>query len=178
MFVKNFIGEYDRYRQLGEKAMTQVSDEGLNRVVAPDGNSIAMIVRHVHGNLVSRFTDFLTSDGEKPSRDRDAEFADGSVERATTDAAWKHAFEVVFTELDRVHEPDLARTITIRGVELTVHEALCRSVAHTAYHVGQIVLLARVTADSEWNSLSIPKGQSTQYNMNPTREKAPTEARS
>jgi uncharacterized damage-inducible protein DinB len=177
MFVKDFMGEYDRYRQLGEKAMAQVSDEGLNRVVAPDGNSIAMIVRHVHGNLVSRFTDFLTADGEKPSRDRDNEFAEGTFERSAIDAAWKHAFEIVVTELDRVHETDLTRTITIRGVELTVHEALCRSIAHTAYHVGQIVFLARIVATNEWESLSIPKGQSKQYNMNPTREKAPTQAR-
>ena len=102
---------------------------------------------------------------------------EGTFERAATDAAWKHAFEVIFAELDRVHEPDLTRTITIRGVELTVHEALCRSVAHTAYHVGQIVLLARVVADKEWESLSIPRGQSKQYNLNPTREKAPTTAR-
>jgi len=176
MFVKDFIGEYDRYRQLGEKAMAQVSHDGLNRVVAPDGNSIAMIVRHVHGNLVSRFTDFLTSDGEKPSRDRDGEFADGEFTREAIDASWRHAFEVVFSELDRVREPDLTRTITIRGIELTVHEALCRSIAHTAYHVGQIVLLARVVATDEWQSLSIPKGQSKQYNMNPTREKAPNAA--
>ncbi|HEY4130340.1 MAG TPA: DUF1572 family protein [Gemmatimonadaceae bacterium] len=174
--MNDFVGEYDRYRQLGEKAMAQVSDEGLNRIVAPDGNSIAMIVRHIHGNLVSRFTDFLTSDGEKPSRDRDSEFAEGAFPRATTDSAWKHAFEVVSTELDRVHETDLTRTITIRGVELTVHEALCRSVAHTAYHVGQIVLLARVVATDEWQTLSIPRGQSNQYNANPTREKSPTQA--
>jgi uncharacterized damage-inducible protein DinB len=178
MFVNDFIGEYDRYRQLGEKAMSQVSDEGLNRVVAADGNSIAMIVRHVHGNLVSRFTDFLISDGEKPSRDRDGEFAEIAYSRDAVDAAWKHAFEVVFTEMDRVREADLMRTISIRGVELTVHEALCRSVAHTSYHVGQIVLLARIVATNEWESLSIPRGQSKQYNLNPTREKPPTPAAS
>src|SRR3954470_20811903 len=89
VFVKDFADEYARYRSIGEKAMAQVSDEGLNRVVAANGNSIAMIVRHMGGNFVSRFTDFLTADGEKPSRDRDNEFADGTFSRSEIDAVWK-----------------------------------------------------------------------------------------
>ena len=173
MFVKDFIDEYQRYRMMGEKAMTQVSDEALNRVVAPDGNSIAMIVRHVAGNFVSRFTDFLTEDGEKPWRNRDAEFADGTFARAEIDDAWKTGWDVVESELGKLTDADLERIVKIRGQELSVHEALCRSVAHAASHVGQIVLLARILATNDWQWISIPKGQSQQYNQNPVLEKRP-----
>lgn len=172
MLIKDFLGEYSRYRTLGEKAMAQVSDDALNRLPAPDANSIAMIVRHVGGNLASRFTDFLTSDGEKPWRDRDSEFADGPFTREHVDAQWKRGWDVVERELGKVTDDDLERTITIRGVELTVHEALCRSIAHTAMHVGQIILLARMYASKEWSTLSIPKGKSQEYNQKPVSEKA------
>ncbi|HTE46833.1 MAG TPA: DUF1572 family protein [Gemmatimonadaceae bacterium] len=172
MFVKDFADEYSRYRKMGEKAMAQVSDEGLNRVVATDGNSIAMIVRHISGNLSSRFSDFLTSDGEKPSRDRDDEFAEGTFSRAEIDTAWASGWSVVEQALAGLTDADLERTVTIRGQGLSVHEALCRSVTHAASHVGQIVLLARIVAEGPWNSLSIPRGQSKLYNQNPTLEKA------
>jgi len=171
--VKDFIDEFSRYRALGEKAMAQVSDEGLNRVPTADGNSIAIIVRHIGGNLVSRYTNFLTSDGEKPWRDRDAEFVEGPFSRIDVDGAWKAGWDVLERELAKVTDADLARTIAIRGVTLRVHEALCRSLAHTASHVGQIVLLARIDAAGQWKTLSIPKGQSSQYNQNPTLEKGP-----
>ena len=171
MLTKNFLDEYARYRGLGEKAMAQVSDDALNRVPAPDANSIAMIVRHVGGNLASRFTDFLTTDGEKPWRDRDNEFADGPFARAHVDESWKKGWDVVEREVGKLSDDDLERKITIRGVELTVHEALCRSIAHTAMHVGQIILLARMYASSEWATLSIAKGKSQDYNRNPALEK-------
>lgn len=173
MLVKSFVDEYARYRAIGEKAMAQVSDEGLNRVVATDGNSIAMIVRHLGGNLVSRFTDFLTTDGEKATRNRDDEFADGTYARADVEAAWKRGWDVLETEVGRLTDDDLERVVKIRGQELSVHEALARSVTHAAYHVGQIVLLARVVATDDWRWISIPKGQSQQYNLNPTLEKRP-----
>ena len=173
MLVKDFIDEFGRYRALGEKAMAQVSDEGLNHVPTVDGNSIAVIVRHIGGNLVSRYTDFLTSDGEKPWRDRDDEFSEGPFSRADVDAAWKSGWDVLERELAKVTDADLERTISIRGVTLRVHEALCRSLAHTAQHVGQIVLLARIDAGDQWKTLSIPRGQSAQYNRNPTLEKGP-----
>src|SRR5213075_1404982 len=121
MLVKNFVAEYGRYRTLGEKAMAQVSDDALNRLPAPDANSIAIIVRHIGGNLASRFTDFLTSDGEKPWRDRDGEFADGPFTRAQVNEAWKNCWDVVERELAQVTDADLDRTIQIRGVDLTVH---------------------------------------------------------
>jgi hypothetical protein len=173
MFVKNFIDEYARYRAMGEKAMAQVSDEGVNRVVAPDGNSIAMIVRHISGNLVSRFSDFLTADGEKTSRNRDSEFADGSFTRREIDTAWERGWSVLGSALASLDENDLTRIITIRGQQHTVHEALCRSLSHTASHIGQIVLLARIVATDQWKWITIPKGQSNQYNQNPTLEKRP-----
>jgi hypothetical protein len=173
MFVQDFTDEYARYRLAGEKAMAQVSDEGLNKVVAPNGNSIAMIVRHMSGNMLSRFTDFLTTDGEKPNRDRDAEFADGTFSRAEVDAAWKTGWDTVEKALDDLGEDDLQTTVKIRGRKLDVHEALCRSLAHAASHVGQIVLLARIVATDDWKWISIPKGGSKEYNQNPTMEKLP-----
>jgi len=171
MLIKNFAAEYGRYRTLGEKAMAQVSDDAINQIPAPDGNSIAMLARHIGGNLASRFTDFLTSDGEKPWRDRDGEFSDGPFTRAHVDEVWKRGWDIVERELGKVSDDDLGRTIQIRGVGLTVHEALCRSIAHTSMHVGQIILLARMYASTEWATLSIPKGKSQDYNRNPTLEK-------
>lgn len=172
-FIQGFIDEYQRYRLLGEKAIAQSTDGALNHVPVGDGNSIAMIVRHVSGNLTSRFTDFLTSDGEKPTRDRDGEFADGFWSRDEITTAWAHGFEVVERALAPLADADLQRTVAIRNVPLTVHEALCRSVAHTAMHTGQIILLAKIEAAQNWSTLSIPKGNSAQYNMNPTLEKRP-----
>lgn len=154
--IKDFSGEYGKYRALGEKAMAQVTDDALNRALAPNGNSIAIIVRHVSGNLVSRYTDFLTTDGEKPSRNRDGEFADGTFTRAELVEAWKRGFDLVNHQLGNLTDGDLERTVIIRGAGLTVHEALCRSLAHTASHVGQIILLARILAGTTWTTLSIP----------------------
>jgi hypothetical protein len=173
MFVQSFIDEYHRYRLLGEKAIAQSTDGALNHVPVGDGNSIAMIVRHVSGNLTSRFTDFLTSDGEKPTRDRDGEFVDGFWSRDEITSAWASGFEVVARELEVLTDEDLERVVTIRNTPLTVHEALARSIAHTAMHTGQIVLLAKIEAGDRWNTLSIPRGESAHYNLDPKFEKRP-----
>jgi hypothetical protein len=173
MFVQDFIDEYARYRATGEKAFAQVSDDALNRVVARDGNSIAMLVRHLGGNLQSRFTNFLTEDGEKPWRDRDAEFADRTYSRREMDEQWKAGWTVLEQALEDLGEDDLQTTITIRGTRHTVHEALCRSLSHAAMHVGQIVLLSRILATDDWKWITIPKGKSQEYNQNPTLEKRP-----
>jgi len=173
MLVQSFIDEFQRYRLLGEKAIAQSSDGALNHVPVGDGNSIAMIVRHVSGNLTSRFTDFLTTDGEKPTRDRDSEFTDGFWSRDEITSAWTSGFAIVERELSALEVDDLTRTVTIRNTPLTVHEALARSIAHTAMHTGQIILLAKIEAGDRWNTLSIPRGQSTQYNLHPTLEKRP-----
>lgn len=172
--IEDFRSEFERYRMLGEKALAQMPDSALNTVTAPDGNSAAMIVRHMSGNLVSRFSNFLTEDGEKPNRDRDSEFADGSYSRAEMDEMWKAGWAVLDATLASLRDEDLARTVTIRQQPLTVHAALARSTTHQAYHVGQLVLLARMTAEREWQSLSIPKNASQRYNAAPDREKKPT----
>jgi len=173
MLVQDFVEEYARYRALGEKAMVQVSDAALNRVMAPDGNSIAVLVRHIGGNLASRFTNFLTEDGEKPWRDRDREFDDGTFTRVQIDEAWNTGWAILESELAKLTDADLERVVTIRRKELTVHAALSRSLSHVAMHVGQIILLARMLAEAPWQSLSIPRGQSQVYNQNPTLEKRP-----
>lgn len=170
MLTNSFLDEYGRYRATAEKAMAQVSDDALNRVVSADGNSIATLVRHISGNMVSRFTDFLASDGEKEWRDRDGEFESGPFSREEVTDAWKRGWEVLEREVGRLRDEDLARTVTIRGQAMTVHEALVRNVTHVAMHIGQIILLARVSAGTDWNTLSIPRGQSRQFNEQMARE--------
>lgn len=171
--LRDFLGEYERYKIIGERALAQIPAEALNYIPYPEGNSAAMIVRHISGNFLSRFTDFLTADGEKPWRDREAEFAAVQYDRQQMNELWAQGWEVLFAELRALNEADLASQVTIRGVALTVHEALCRSLAHVAMHIGQIILLARLLRQGEWQWLSIPKGQSAQYNLNPTLEKRP-----
>lgn len=171
MLIADFRSEYARYRQLAEQAMSQMPDDLLNRVPAPDANSAAMIVRHMSGNLVSRFTNFLTEDGEKPDRHRDAEFEERAYTRDEIEELWAKGFAVLEHALASLHDGDLQRTVTIRQQPLTVHAALTRALAHIAYHVGQIVLLARIAAADRWEWLSIPKGKSEEYNAAPTREK-------
>ncbi len=168
--------EYQRYRRQVELALEQVVDADLHRTIDPDGNSIAVLLRHLGGNLRSRFTDFLGSDGEKPWRSRDHEFATLPATRAELLAQWNEGWHAVAQALDAVAAagPDVfARNVMIRQQPLTVIDALLRSVAHTASHAGQIVLLARTFAGAKWQSLSIPKGGSAAYATNPTREKSP-----
>lgn len=168
--------EYQRYRRLAELALEQVADADLGRALDPDGNSIAVLVRHLAGNLRSRFTEFLTSDGEKPWRRRDDEFAASVASRAELLTAWRDGWDAVERALADVAAagPDaVGRSVTIRGQPLSVLDALARSVAHVAYHAGQIVLLARTFAGPAWRSLSIPRGGSAAYAANPTRERSP-----
>ena len=171
--LQDFLDEYRRYRSIGERALAQIPDAALDRIAAPDGNSPAMIVRHLSGNLTSRFTDFLTSDGEKPWRDREQEFADRQYTRAEVDALWADGWRVVEATLAGLTDADLTRPVVIRGESWSVHAALTRSLAHVAYHVGQLVILARQRADAPWQWLSIPKGASAAYNAAPYLERAP-----
>jgi uncharacterized damage-inducible protein DinB len=171
--IEDFRSEFERYRLLAEKALAQMPDSALNTASSPDGNSAAVIARHMSGNLVSRFTNFLTEDGEKPNRDRDREFDDTAYTRAELDEMWKKGWAVLNDTIAQLGNEDLSRMVTIRQQPLTVHAALSRALAHQAYHVGQIVLLARITAENEWQSLSIPRGKSQQYNTAPGREKKP-----
>ena len=171
--LKDFIDEYQRYKSVAEKAIAQVSEADLNRVVSSDNNSIAMIMRHISGNLLSRFTDFLTSDGEKPWRNRDSEFEEGNYDPAELRRMWDEGWSVLTSELSKLSDEQLGQTVYIRGQAWTVHSALCRSLAHVSYHVGQIVFLARMLNDGHWDWISIPKGASAEYNKNPTKEKKP-----
>ena len=171
--LDDFIGEYKRYRILGQRALDQLSDTALNHVPADDANSAAMIVYHVSGNLTSRFTDFLTADGEKPWRIRDEEFENRTASRDEVNSVWASGWRVLEEQLAQMTDADLTRTVTIRNQPLSVHAALSRSLSHAAYHVGQIVLLARMSTGANWQSLSIPRGQSKAYNANPTGEKPP-----
>jgi uncharacterized damage-inducible protein DinB len=171
--VSSIEGEWRRYKALGEAAIRQVHDDELGRDAA-GGNSVAVIVWHIAGNLKSRFTDFLDSDGEKPWRNRDSEFDDRSnVTRAELLDKWNSGWAALFAALEPLSDEDLSRSVSIRGVAHRVHEALHRAVAHTSYHVGQIVLLAKGFRGTEWKSLSIPHGKSQEYNQNPVREKQP-----
>jgi uncharacterized damage-inducible protein DinB len=154
--------ELSRLKALAEKAMEQVpNDDGLHFSLDPEANSIAVLVQHLSGNLRSRWTKFLETDGEKPDRNRDGEFEaipDRTKEELTElwEAGWSRALET----LDSLRPEDLERKVRIRGEELTVPEAMQRQLAHTAYHVGQIVLLAKHLSSSTWKSLSIPRGAS------------------
>ena len=170
--LESIRAEYLRYKALAEAAIAQVTDADLSAVAAPPGNSIATICWHVSGNLQSRFTDFLTSDGEKPWRKRDEEFDARSVSRGELLAKWQQGWDVLVAALSELDEAKLSGTVVIRGQRLAVHEALHRSLAHTSYHVGQIVHIAKSARGADWTYLSIPPGGSASYNQNPTGEHA------
>ncbi len=173
VLLKNLIGEFERYQTTGHKALLQIPDNFLNQPIGDCNNSVAVIVRHVGGNLVSRFTDFLTTDGEKPWRDRDSEFEAKDYTRIEVIALWDKGWYVLNTELAKLNDADLQKLVTIRGTQLSVHAALCRSLAHVAYHVGQIVLAARLATGENWHWITIPRGQSAAYNLIPDKEKKP-----
>ena len=163
--------EFARYQLLGERALRQVRPEELH-ARTEQGNSVAVIVWHVAGNLESKFTELLTTDGEKPWRNRDSEFEPRDASPAEVAEKWERGGQVLLAALAELTDDDLAAPITIRGVPFRVDEALLRSLAHLAYHVGQIVLLAKSFRGDDWEYLSIPPGQSEAYNANPVLEKS------
>jgi hypothetical protein len=152
-------------KKMGEDAMAQVTDEQLFAALDSESNSIAIIVKHLAGNMRSRWTDFLTSDGEKPDRDRDSEFVDAPATRNDLMRLWEAGWNCVFTALEPLSDDDLGRQITIRGQAHSVMQAINRQVAHYAGHVGQIVLLAKHFRQGQWRSLSIPRGKSAEFNQ-------------
>ena len=169
--IEAITGEYRRYKKLSEDAMAQLEEADLSRSGPANGNSIAVIAWHVSGNLTSRFTDFLSSDGEKPWREREEEFRERTVTRAELLAKWNQGWDVLLKALSTLNDADLARTVTIRAQPLCVDEALLRSLAHTSYHAGQIVYVAKAFRGAGWRYLSIPPGQSAAYNAAPDKEK-------
>ena len=167
-----FRHNFQVYKSLSDRALAQLSDAEWLHLPAPGSNSAAVIVQHLVGNLRSRFTDFLTSDGEKPTRQRDQEFVEPQT-GATIPAlrqAWEAAWNILFALLDELQPADLLRTVTIRGEAHTVLSAVQRQVAHYAYHAGQLVLLAKIIRGEAFQSLSIPRGQSEQFNQRMGRQ--------
>src|SRR5438067_2023004 len=156
-YVKDSIDLFRYYKKLGERAMAQCSDGDLFAVIDAESNSIAIIVKHMAGNMQSRWRDFLTTDGEKPDRNRDSEFDDPPASRAALLQAWEQGWSFVFGALEPLNDADLGRTVTIRGEAHSVMQAINRQIGHYSQHVGQIVLLAKHFQSGHWKSLSIPK---------------------
>jgi len=163
-YLEDSLEIFRYYKKLAERAMAQVSDEQLFTTLDAEANSIAIVVKHMAGNMRSRWTDFLTSDGEKPTRNRDSEFVDPAPTRAALLADWEDGWARVFSALEPLTDDDLDRTITIRGEAHSVMQAINRQVAHYSHHVGQIVLLAKHFACDRWQSLSVPRNQSADFN--------------
>ena len=161
VYLRDIARTYRNYKALGERAMAQVSDADLHRQMDPDSNSIAIIAKHLAGNLLSRFTGFLTTDGEKATRNRDGEFEmPDPVTRAQILEWWESGWAVALAAIDGLTPEDLDRTIYIRAEPFLALESLNRLVSHAAYHVGQMVFLAKHFAGPDWTSLSIPKNRS------------------
>jgi hypothetical protein len=151
-------------RKLAEKTFEQVNDEALYWQYNSESNSIAVIVQHLAGNMISRWTDFFTTDGEKPDRDRDSEFETQAITRPELMARWDKGWQCLHDSLQSVTEDDLDKTVYIRGEAHTAIDAINRQLGHIAYHVGQIVYLGKMIAGEQWQSLSVPRGQSAAFN--------------
>jgi hypothetical protein len=163
-FLSSAHKQFAYYQLLGEQGMSQIPDDKLFWQPNAASNSIATIVKHLRGNMLSRWTDFLITDGEKPWRAREAEFDNDLTTRAEIMAKWHEGWQRLFAALDALTPADLARTIYIRNQGHSVTEAINRQLAHYPYHVGQIVFIARLVAGEAWQSLSIPRGNSAAYN--------------
>ncbi len=156
--------QFRGHKRMGENAMSQLRDEQLFVTLDPEANSVATLVKHLAGNMRSRFTDFLTSDGEKPDRFRDREFeVTSAITRAEVMNWWEDGWTCVFSAIDPLQPEDVMRTVTIRGEPHTVLQAMNRQIAHYAQHIGQIVFLAKHLRSSDWKTLSIPKGKSEEF---------------
>jgi hypothetical protein len=163
-YIEDALSLLRYYKRLAERAIEQVTDEQLFAVVDQEANSIAIIVKHMAGNMRSRWTDFLTTDGEKPDRDRDSEFFEPPATREGLMALWEDGWNRVFSAIEPLTNADLGRTVTIRGEAHSVMQAINRQLAHYPHHVGQIVLLAKHFACDHWHSLSVPRNKSAEFN--------------
>jgi len=153
------------YKKLAERAMEQVTDDQLYATLDEEMNSIGIVVKHMAGNMRSRWTDFLTTDGEKPDRARDTEFVNPPATREALLQVWEDGWKRVFQALEPLSDSDLGRTVTIRGEAHSVMQAINRQMAHYAYHVGQIVMLAKHFARDGWQSLTVPRNRSAEFNQ-------------
>ena len=163
-YIEDSIALFHFYKKTAERAMEQVTDEELFATLDEEMNSIAIIVKHMTGNMRSRWTDFLTSDGEKPDRNRDSEFMEPPATREELLKRWNEGWDGVFHALDLLTDSDLERKVEIRGEPHSVMQAINRQIAHYAYHCGQIVFLAKHFKAGEWKSLSVPRNKSAEFN--------------
>jgi hypothetical protein len=165
--------EFRRYQALGQATIRQLNEQQLSTPLSTGGNSIAILVWHISGNLKSRYTDFLTTDGEKAWRDRDSEFTARTVTHKDLAEKWNEGWDVLFATLQQLDDSQLDATVTVRNMSHTALEALLRGLAHASYHVGQIITIGKELRGSEWRWLSIPPGGSAEYNKSPRIEKGP-----
>ena len=163
-YITDSIALFRHSKRLAEAALAQVTDEQLLTVIDAESNSLAIIAKHMAGNMRSRWTDFLTTDGEKPTRNRDSEFEDAPQSRAELMQLWEEGWNSIFTALEPLTDADLGRTITIRGEAHSVMQAINRQVAHYSYHCGQIVFLAKHLRSDNWKCLSVPRRHSEEFN--------------
>jgi uncharacterized damage-inducible protein DinB len=163
-FLPKIINRFKAYKELADKTFEQLEDKDFFYQPSQQSNSIAIIIQHMYGNAMSRWTNFLTEDGEKEWRKRDAEFEVMDVSRQDLLSFWNTGWNVVFQTLESLREEDLDKTIYIRSEPLKAFDAILRQLAHYSYHVGQIVYIGKLIKDDEWKSLSIPRGQSNQFN--------------
>jgi hypothetical protein len=170
--ITSIEAEFRRYKKLGDETMAQLRDAELTESGPGGGNSIAILVAHLAGNLKSRFTDFLTADGEKPWRHRDDEFRpEPGVTRKELIEKWEEGWATLFSALDSLADDDLFKTVVIRREQFSAHEALHRLMAHASYHVGQMVYLGKMFRSNDWKCLSIPLGKSDEFNRNPVGQR-------
>ena len=163
-YIEDALAVFRQYKQLGERAMAQVTDEQLFAALDDEANSIAIIVKHITGNMRSRWTDFLSSDGEKPTRNRDSEFVDPPATRDALMQKWEQGWACVFSAIEPLTDADLSRTVMIRGEAHSVMQAINRQLSHYPMHVGQIILLAKHYAGSRWTTLSVARNRSAEFN--------------
>ncbi len=171
MELKAVKDEYKKYKGMLEDTLNQLDDQQFAEIIGEDNNSVSIILHHLAGNFKSRFTDFLTSDGEKKWRHRDQEFEPFNGTRQELMQYWAEAWEILQSALENINPKNLTDMVTIRGRQLTIREALLRSLAHFSFHVGQIVFIAKAILGDNWKTLTIPKGKSEEYNKNPVLEK-------
>ncbi len=171
-YLKVIKDIFKKYKESGDKTFAQLDDRDFHFKPDPGSNSIAVIVRHLSGNMKSRFTDFLTSDGEKSDRNRDSEFEDSNMSKFEIIDMWEDGWKVFWNAFKEIKEEDLLKKVTIRNEPHSVIEALNRQAAHYAYHVGQIVMLAKMIKKEEWKTLSIPKGKSNDFNKSMLSKKS------
>jgi Protein of unknown function (DUF1572) len=164
-YLADALTLFHYYKKLGEGAIGQVTDAELTTTLDGEMNSIAQIVKHMAGNMRSRWTNFLTTDGEKPDRNRDSEFVEPPPTRADLMKTWEEGWDHLWRALGQLQEPDMVRTVTIRGERHSVMQAINRQLAHYPYHIGQIVMLAKHFRRDQWQPLTVPKNRSTDFNM-------------